>query len=245
MKVDFVIAGTQKGGTTALRAYLLNHPEICMARRMEVHFFDFAEHFQSEPMDYSVYHQWFRPTGRQRVFGEKTPIYMYWYDAPRRIWEYNPGMKWILLLRNPIERAYAHWNMECIRNRDHVDFWSAIQNEHIRCREALPLQHRDYSYQDRGFYTEQLRRIWHFFPRQQTLIVKSEELRATPLETLNKVCHFLGVEPFSHVDPLNVRAQEYLAPLETRARQYLERVFEYEIKELEQLLEWDCSDWLK
>ena len=245
MKVDFLIAGTQKGGTSALKAYLQDHPEICIARREEVHFFDREEHFKDDPVDYSVYHQWFRPHGRHRVFGEKTPIYMYWEDVPRRVWEYNPNMKWLLLLRNPIERAYSHWHMEHARNKDPVDFWSALQNEHARSRVALPFQHRRYSYVDRGFYTEQLRRIWLFFPREQTLILKSEELRASPTATLNTVCQFLGVAPFSHVDPLNVRSQVYASPLGRRERRYLARVFEYEIKELEQLLGWDGSDWLK
>lgn len=245
MKVDFLIAGTQKGGTSALMAYLQEHPEICIACREEGHFFDRQKYFEHVPVDYSVYHQWFHPKGRERVVGEKTPIYMYWYDAPRRVWEYHPGMKWLLLLRNPIERAYSHWNMERARNWDDVDFWTALQNERVRSREALPLQHRCYSYVDRGFYTEQLRRIWFFFPRSQTLTLKSEELRDNPTTTLNKVCRFLGVDPYAHVDSQIVRSQAYAAPLGRREKAYLAHVFEYEIKELEQLLAWDCSDWLK
>ncbi|MGB7755383.1 MAG: hypothetical protein WBL23_04905, partial [Salinisphaera sp.] len=100
---------------------------------------------------------------RKIVFGEATPIYMYWHDAPRRMWEYNPNMKLIVVLRNPIDRAFSHWNMEKSRNAESLSFWDAIQNEEPRCKEALPYQHRTYSYVDRGFYLEQLRRLWRYF----------------------------------------------------------------------------------
>ena len=65
------------------------------------------------------------------------------------------------------------------------------------------------------------------------------------MATLQKVCRFLGVEPFSRVEPLALHTGAYAAPLSLQAQRYLHTVFEYEIKELEQLLGWDCSDWLK
>ena len=77
-KVDFLIAGTQKGGTSALDAYLREHPEIRMANRKEVHFFDNEVIFNSNKPDYSMYHSLFQPVGPQMLLGEATPIYMYW-----------------------------------------------------------------------------------------------------------------------------------------------------------------------
>lgn len=246
-KVDFLIAGTQKGGTSALGHYLRDHPDICMPAKKEGHFFDRKKYPESGRIDYSEYHSWFEPCRDRCLWGEKTPTYMYWNSAPRRIWNYNPDMKWILILRNPIERAFSHWIMA--RRRDpnmggHADFWDALQGESARARNALPHQHRRHSYVDRGFYTEQLRRIWSFFPKDQTLVLKTEELRNSPTTTLNRVCQFLGIQPFSNVDVQSVNAQAYSASLRARERQYLEHVFEFEIRELERLLEWDCSDWL-
>lgn len=197
-KVGFVIAGTQKGGTSALDAYLREHPEICMADKKEVHFFDTEKYFQKEKVDYSVYHSFFSPKSSHTLLGETTPIYMYWYDSPRRIWQYNPSMKIIVILRNPIRRAYSHWNMERDRKADTVSFWEAIQHESNRCREALPYQHRVYSYVDRGFYSEQLRRVWTYFPKNQTLILKSEDLKANPRETLEKGLPFSRPQRFSY-----------------------------------------------
>ena len=143
--VDFIVAGAQKGGTTALDFYLRQHPNICMATGKEVHFFDTEKFFQGHKVDYDEYHSRFEPNASHVLVGEATPIYMYWHYAPRRIWEYNSKMKLIILLRNPIERAYSHWNMERSRNWEHLPFWDAIQYESQRCREALPYQHRVYS----------------------------------------------------------------------------------------------------
>src|SRR3954470_22890344 len=100
MRVGFLIAGTQKGGTTALHAYLRDHPGVCMAEPKEVHFFDTETHFAGGPVDYAPLHACFRPQPGQ-VLGEATPITMYWDDAPRRVWEYNPAMKLVCVLRNP------------------------------------------------------------------------------------------------------------------------------------------------
>src|SRR4029078_6256322 len=77
-KVAFVIAGTQKGGTTALASYLYEHPEIGMPTVKEVHFFDTDEHFASAEVNYAKYHAYFNPALRKRLLGDATPIYMYW-----------------------------------------------------------------------------------------------------------------------------------------------------------------------
>lgn len=243
-KVNFVVAGTQKGGTTALEKYLGRHPSISMASQKEVHFFDNESTFKAET-DYSAYHSYFEIDTQDKLLGEATPIYMYWYDAPRRIWQYNPNMKFIIVLRNPIERAFSHWNMERERGFDKLPFWDAIASEEERCREALPLQHRTFSYIDRGYYTEQLRRIWHFFPKRQTLIIKNEELRNAPNDKLKEVSEFLAIDRFANIEHEEIHSRQYLISMSDAERDYLKEKFFWEIKELESLLGWDCTEWLK
>ena len=102
---------------------------------------------------------------------------MYLDNVPKRVWEYNPGMKLIVILRNPIERAYSHWNMVHSKGNDAFPFWEAINKEKERCLEAYPLQHMKYSYIDRGFYLKQLKRLWTYFPRDMILILKVKILR--------------------------------------------------------------------
>jgi len=243
-KVSFIIGGTQKAGTTALHDYLEKHPEIGVADKKEVHFFDNEEYFRGNKPDYSAYHFFFRHNPPHKLLGEATPIYMYWYDAPRRIWQYNPDMKIIVILRNPIDRAYSHWNMERYRKAESLSFWDALQCERERCREALPYQHRVYSYIDRGFYVKQLRRIWTYFPEDQTLILRNEDIRRNPQKAVEDVCLFLGVRSPGRLKAQDIHSRPYISPMSSREREYLRHVFEFEIKHLERILGWDCSEWL-
>ncbi len=240
--VNFLICGTQKGGTTALDAYLRAHPKIAMARIKEVHFFDQDQWFVADPPDYAYYHRHFEQIA-SRV-GEATPIYLYWQAAAERIWHYNPAMQLIVLLRNPITRAYSHWNMERARHAESWSFAEAIRQESARCREALPQQHRVYSYVDRGFYSEQLRRLWRYFDRDQVLVLKSEALQLNPQQTLDQVCDFLEIERLTTITPQQVHVSPYTSPISAADWDYLKTIFEYEIKQLERMLDWDCRGWL-
>ncbi|MGA2797461.1 MAG: sulfotransferase domain-containing protein [Thermoguttaceae bacterium] len=244
MKVDFLIGGVQKGGTSALDAYLRLHPGISMAKHKESHFFDDEQCFANSNVDYSLYHSLFDPKSDGCLFGETTPIYMYWHPAPRRIWEYNSRMKWIVLLRNPIARAFSDWNMEWDRNAETLSFREAITSERLRCREAIPLQHRVYSYVDRGFYAEQIRRLWHFFPVEQTFFLKTEDLLNDPRNSLDRVCGFLQLDAFREVSPRIKHSRPYISQMTREELAYLRNVYEYDIKQIERLLGWDCSQWL-
>lgn len=243
-KVDFIVAGTQKGGTTALDSYLSQHNGICMASKKEVHFFDRDANFLQEDVDYSHYHSYFNEAQEGQVCGESTPIYMYWYDCPKRIWKYNRNMKWIFILRNPADRAYSHWNMGRDRGHENLSFSEAIRIEHERSKCERPLQHRRYSYVDRGFYFEQLRRIWHLFPQEQTLILRSEELRYQLEETLEKVATFLELSSFPKIEGENVHSREYIEKMSESDRLYLEDVYRYDIKQLERALDLKGLDWI-
>jgi hypothetical protein len=237
--INFIICGTQKGGTSALYEYLREHPEICMAKSKEVHFFDNEAFFSDGTPDYSIYHSSFNPYHTQKIYGEATPIYMYWHDAPRRIWEYNPNMKIIVILRNPIDRAYSHWNMERCRKAESLPFWDAIRYENERCFETLPYQHRVFSYVDRGFYSEQLRRLWFYFGREKVLILKNENLRYQLQKTLNEICEFIGIRYFNHIHPKEVHSYNYLKKMSHKEKEYLRYIYEYDIKNIERLLGWD------
>jgi len=240
MRVDFVIGGTQKGGTSALDLFLRQHPQICMpTTRKELHFFDREE----ENTDHKMYHANFKPKPSHRAIGEASPIYMYWETAPYRIWKYNPKMKWILALRNPVERAFSAWNMETKRGKERLSFAEAIDKEAERCRQALPSQHRVFSYIDRGFYAHQVRRLFSIFGKDNCLILLNEELRNDHQKTLRRTFEFLGVDS-SFVPPeASVFEQEYSIKIDNQVRSCLIDIFRFDIKELEKLLGKDLSNW--
>src|ERR1041385_4052085 len=134
-KLDFMIAGTQKSGTSVLTYYLNQHPAIAMAHKEEAHlivqprrhFFDNAKMCASGDVDYALLHRSVRVTANTLVTGTSTPVYTYWNPAMQRIHDYNPSIKLIILLRNPIDRAFSHWNMQRDRKLDSLDFLDAVK----------------------------------------------------------------------------------------------------------------------
>lgn len=241
-RVTFLIAGTQKGGTTALAHFLAQHPQIFMARQKELHFFDRDRFFRGKEPDYAWYHRHFEGSEGYRAVGEATPIYMYWPEAPARIHAYNPMMKFILILRNPVERAYSHYMMERRRWREFLPFRWAVRVEPLRAKLMPALFRRLYSYVSRGMYAEQIERLLGYFPREQLLVLKTEELREEHDATLQRVCSFLGVDPFPATKHELVFANTY-EPIAAGDWHCLQQLYADELNRLERLLGWDCSAW--
>jgi len=227
-KVGFIVAGAQKGGTSALDNYLREHTELCLPQEKELHFFDTDRCFAVEPVDYAPYHAYFSPGPAHRLMGEVTPAYLYWPTAVERIARYNPAMRLIVVLRNPVTRAFSHWNMSRRTGREPLPFRQAIEAEEQRLR---------------GFYTRQLNRLWRYFPRQQTIVFKSEELLREHTTVLARVADFLDIAPFPPLAEKRAEVREYETVMSDEERRYLGAVFETEIGELERLLGWDCAAW--
>ena len=253
-RLDFVLAGAQKSGTTALHYFLSKHPDITMGDKQEMHFFDDEKIFAG-PIDYELLHGHYPPVGGSTtpkasglakpfgVAGDCTPVYLYWNPAMERIWKYNPKIKLLILLRNPIDRAFAHWNMQRFKKREPLDFLEAVKAEKQRARQEAPMQSRRFSYIDRGLYAEQIERVFKFFPREQVKIVKSEEFQKDNRKTLDSIFEFLGVAPISISRNKDRNVVPYERAITAEEREYLRPVFADDIAKVEQMLEWDCTDW--
>jgi hypothetical protein len=190
--VSFLIAGVQKGGTTALHDYLADYADVALGEPKEVHFFD-DEAIDWRAPDYAAYHVHFPPADG-RPCGEATPIYLYWPNALERIVAYNAAMRLIVTLRDPVERAWSHWRMEYARGAERMPFAWCIRAGRHRQFDATPWGfHREFSYVERGFYGEQLQRLFTLFPREQVLVIRAEDLRGDPAPTLAAVRRFLGL----------------------------------------------------
>ena len=152
-------------------------------------------------------------------------------------------MKWILVLRNPIERAFSGWNMETKRGTEHLSFKEAVEQEAVRCRKALPLQHRVFSYVDRGFYAHQVRRLFNIFGEDNLLIFLTEDLRTDHQNTLRKIFEFLNVDAGFVAPPASVFEQDYDDKIDPQLYSQLLDDFYFDIKQLERLLRKDLSLW--
>lgn len=192
-RVNFMVIGVQKAGTTALFDYLGDHPDLALSAEKELHFFDDETQDWAQP-SYDRYHARF-PRADGRIRGEATPIYIYWPGALERIAAYNPDAKLILMLRDPVARAWSHWRMEARRGVEMHDFAWCIRQGRRRLFEADPWgHHREFSYVERGFYGEQIERLYRLFPERQVLVRKAEDLRADPARVLGEVADFLETE---------------------------------------------------
>ena len=243
-KVGFLVAGAQKSGTSALDAYLREHPEVCLPRRKELHFFDTDRFFASQPVDYESYHAHFDPKPPAHLLGESTPAYLYWPQAAERIARYNPSMLLIVVLRNPITRAYSHWNMVRQWKREPLSFLDAVSVEAERMRTLPPRRMMQIAYVDRGFYCRQLKHLWRHIPRQQTIVFKNDELLEAPRQVLDRTAKFLGIAPFPAPSKRAVHARDYETTMSGEEKRHLVGIYRDEIAELERLLGWDCSSWL-
>lgn len=245
-RIDFFVAGIQKGGTTAAAAYLARHPEVRMANRKEVHFFDQDDEDWAGP-DYDRYHAWFQPPLRKPArIGEATPIYMYWPRAMERLRAYNPDAKLIVLLRHPTFRAYSHWRMEIAKRRETLDFPLAIRAEgRDRITKTPNGAHRAYSYVERGLYAPQIGRLLELFPRRQCCFVRTDQLWTAPDGALRKMQQLIGVEPIGLGGKPELAAfRRARPPMPEADRAYLDAIFRDDIRRTQALTGLELSDWL-
>lgn len=251
---DFIIIGGKKCGTSSLYNYLVEHPDIVPAFRKEVHFFDNGAS-KRRALLYRAYFPTFlhkrrvrRGRGVDLITGEATPYYLFHPLAPARVREVVPHVKLIAMLRNPVDRAYSHYHHEFRRGLEELSFEDAIEHEMERLKgeqERLlhgghySASHRRYSYLSRGVYVDQLQNWRRFFPEEQLLVLKSEDLFADPSAILGQTLDFLGLPPleregyskdnkgsYLQMDPA-IRRQlaDYFEPHNERLYEYLGRDF--------------------
>lgn len=207
---DFVIIGTQKGGTTSLYDYLGAHPDIVPALRKEVHFFDlhygeglawYRAHFPLRARLALGEHR----RGQRSLTGEASPYYLFHPLVAARLASVAPTARIIVLLRHPVERAFSHYRHERRAGREPLSFEDAVDAEAARLHgehERLSRQrgatsdvHRYASYVSRGLYADQLTSWFRHFPRRQVLVLASEELFEHPARAYRRTTDFLGLPP--------------------------------------------------
>jgi hypothetical protein len=251
---DFIIIGTNRGGTAALYQYLCGHPSMSPSFHREVHFFE--RHFAKGMTWYrgnfpSIFYKYYVTRGARKPFvtGEATTYYIFHPHAPRRISKALPGVKLIALLRNPTNRAYAQYHQKVRQGREMLSFADAIEAETERLsgeREKMladesyeSTEYRDHSYLARGIYVDQLAYWMSLFPKEQILVLRSEDLRANPAGVLKQVLTFLelpawtptnhnnyGEASYPKMDPeIRKRLNEYFKPHNRRLCDFLGRDF--------------------
>lgn len=198
--VQFVIGGVQKGGTTAMAHCLAQHPQVLLPDTKEAHVFDaadFDDAWDQTQID-ERYASHYSVSRDDRLTGDATPIYCVHERFVQRIARYNPLMRWVLLLRDPVERAISQYHMERARGDETWPLLPALLLERWRLRDhhddfsaASPL--RRYSYRLRGDYARQLDTLYRYFDPGQVLVLRSADFHQQPQATLVRVYAHLGL----------------------------------------------------
>jgi hypothetical protein len=175
-----------RSGTTSLTRYLDAHPEVFVARQKEVHYFDLN---YGKGLDW--YRRQFAEADGHLAVGDATPSYIYLEEAVARMADTVPEARVIVLLRNPVDRAYSHYWLRRSIGAEQSDFVDALKEEPQRI--ALKDPRRKCPYLDMSRYVHQLRRLCRYFPREAVHVVIFEELKRSPEAAYRDICGRLGV----------------------------------------------------
>jgi hypothetical protein len=243
---DFLILGAQKAGTTALYAYLRWHPQVSGPTWKEVSFFD--RHWARGADWYRGQFPLRRRSGLVAV-GEASPSYLFHPLAPERVAAVVPDARLIVLLREPGERAYSHYQHEVALGRESLSFEEALAAEKERTSgevERMLVNPRyfsnawwDHTYTARGLYAEQLERWFAVFPRDQLLVLTTDELADQTGATVERVVEFIGVPAGTDTATFPRVFERSYAPMSPNARATLQETFAVPNERLRALLSRD------
>lgn len=213
---DFLIIGSKRAGTTSLFNYLLMHPAVLglfpQIRGKKSTDYFFAGQGQGERWYRSHFHTaWYRRLHGSRLGcaprgGEASPYYVWDPRIAPRIRAVAPGVRAILLLRDPVERAWSHYQERRENGVEPLSFADALAAEPARTDGELDRMLADegyhsqphdwYSYRARGIYLPQLRNWLSVFPAEQLLVLRSEDMYDDVQGVFDQVCDFLVVPRF-------------------------------------------------
>jgi tetratricopeptide (TPR) repeat protein len=237
----FIIIGSQRCGTTSLYTYLAEHPQILTPIKKEMDFLSWHFH---RGIDWYLAHFPQIPQGEQFVTGEASPSYFDSREAPERLYSACPETKLIVLLRNPVDRAISHFYRLKGLNWEGRSLDRAISDEVERLNQnpEYIIGEEPGNYLARGRYIEFLKNWLAYFPREQLLILKSEDFYAGAAGTVQQVLAFLDLPEYQLSEYQNANPgsyqrvnesvrdslSDYFRPYNQELEEYLGRKFDWE-----------------
>ena len=249
---DFLIIGFHKTATTSLYDYLIQHPNIGSATHKEIHFFDtyfwrgmgwYKTHFPTKMEKNKIE----KISNQKFITGEATPNYVFYPNAHNRVKQSLPHSKFIVILRNPIDRAYSHYNYQKKLNRgalENTTFEEIIDDELKKMnfdgfeeefQRNFHLKNDRIPYVHLGIYVKFLKKWLEIFPKEQFHFVITEELQQDPNSIINKVFNFLDLKNYNIPD-LQKRNTTKYSDMKIETRKMLYEFYKPYNDELEKLL---------
>lgn len=227
---NFFIVGAARAGTTSLYRTLQQHPDVFMPEYKEPNYFchpipGWEAFTVPESRDLNAYLRLFEPGATRAAIGEASVSYLTDPESARRIYDFNPQARVIIMLRHPADRAFSMYRYMCMRGFERQPtFEDALADESVRLARAAAGSSIPYLYAgcyfDSGLYSAQIERFTRTFPREQIHVVLLDDFKSRPAETAREVFGFLGIDADLPVDVahrnaspfvLSVHAQHFLA----------------------------------
>ena len=212
---NFIIAGTVRSGTTSLYYNICEHPSVLPADSDEIGFFD---------SNYNLGTNWYRsmfPTEKEMkqvkketnfaITGEDTPFYFWKKEAAERIFNLLPNCKIIIILRNPIDRAYSNYQLGKRTGWENLSFEETIEIEKKQLKNGLiPSQFDDFrSYLIKSIYSYQIKYWLDIFPKNQLKIISTEELSKNVKDTMSDLFKFLEISDYEIIKGQKMKSEIY------------------------------------
>jgi len=200
---NFLIIGAQKAGTTSLINYLSKHPDIYVPEDKEISCFYDDANYNKRFINYpfmKYYDNW-----KGQKYAGNAPVNTLYFaeTTSKRIYDFNPSIKLIAILRNPIERLYsAYWFfVRC--GLETESFESALKREVYLLKHGKFKELSDLTYVSHGFYYRQLMNFYKHFDKKQFLILLYDDFKIDPPQTLKSIYNFLEVKEYVDNDLVN------------------------------------------
>lgn len=240
--IDFGIYGCQKGGTSAALYNMRKHPDLSMFEH-EIHYVD-THLYKGE--------NWFRKhfNYKKKYVGEKNPDLLYLDEYHQIMQTINPFLKIIILLRNPIDRAFSEYKM--LLKDTWTDQWDnsktfedLIEEElKYRTEEPKNLYNSTFHLLQRGLYFKQIQKLLKYFPRQNILILMSENTKNNMTDEYNKIYDFLGVKKLYDIEYEFRHVGNYNDKIHKNTYEKLINYFKDDVTKLEKFLGYK-TNWFK
>lgn len=202
--IDFIVIGAGKSGTTWLAGMLRQHPDIFIPERKELHYFNtrYGDDLNLENLNHNKPVEWylnfFRGPKPSQIRGEVTPQYLSDPATPEGIHQFNPDIKLVAILREPIERTLSQLSYLQFRGgeNDETKFKQLLQEDRYLLEGSKYFKH--------------LAQFYKLFPKENIKVLLYDDLRKNNKKFLHDVQKFLGVSPFTPAnfnEPANVTGQ--------------------------------------
>ncbi len=238
-KVSIIIPGASRSGTTSLYKHLENHRDICFSKIKEIHYFS-VEDLYARGKDY--YHSFFLPKPGEKLLAAADTYLFIDKKAPQRIKKYNPGMKFIIMLREPVDRAWSGYRYAI--NNGYEDAGTSFseafkkENERLEQLNIAGINNLCNVYQSR--YHHHISHWMAYFKKEQFLLIKTQELNSNPAKVLHNITEFAGISKFTNdIEPVKVnqaagvkskKLQQFLLNRDTFGRKAIRKLVPSTVK---------------